>query len=64
MRDVRIKLSGGLVPGYIEVTVTIDLQSTYKGEMDVRRLVDKGFFTVFSSFSPQYTGVFWFRLPQ
>lgn len=38
--------------------ITINLQSTYKEEMDVSQLTDKGFFTVFSCVSPHIQGNF------
>lgn len=43
----------GMVSGFVEVIVTVGLQSTQKEEKDVRQLPEKGFFTVFSYFSPQ-----------
>lgn len=36
----------------------IDLQSTCAEEMDVRQLTEKGFFAVFSYFSPHCSGNF------
>lgn len=48
--DVRMKLSGRLVSGFMKFF--IDLQSTCEEGMDVRQLTEEGFFTMFSYFSP------------
>lgn len=58
-----MKLFGQLLSGFVEAMIPIDLQSSYKEEMDVRQLTDKGFFTGSSYLSAQYAGVFWFMLP-